>query len=418
MIDLKKWVRKRNRRELERFVKVVYEVLLRRSIDSESLIGHVESLLDGMRPSQFIENIGTSEEFKLATGYSLSRNEIGDSSPSLEFIGNNYDYESVKRVIYFAPSIKREIGGIKVIVRHSEIINQISSEIISEVFFPQNINTKIHWFEHNAKIKTDALFDARKDFIIVPEIWSIKYGEYLSALKIRYGIFVQNGYDIFAGGDLVDDDRVNAIKIAYENATVILTISDDTTTCVSLAFPDIANKVIQLTTSIDTHLFRCDKKKENIISFMPRKLTVQSSWLHAQLKLLGDKNWEILPIVGLNEQSVAEVLSISKIFLSFSDREGLSLPPLEAALSGNLVIGYTGEGAEEYWHGNLFKKIESGNLINFRAELIKEMIDKKSDDRFAAFLNDSAEQISFLKKKYSSSEERIRISKFLTLLNT
>ena len=40
-----------------------------------------------------------------------------------------------------------------------------------------------------------------------------------------------------------------------------------------------------------------------------------------------------------------------KIFLSFSSLEGLGLPPVEAALAGNHVIGYTGEGGNEDGYG-------------------------------------------------------------------
>ena len=32
-----------------------------------------------------------------------------------------------------------------------------------------------------------------------------------------------------------------------------------------------------------------------------------------------------------------------------SNLEGLGLPPLETAIAGNKVIGYTGEGGKEYW---------------------------------------------------------------------
>jgi hypothetical protein len=32
------------------------------------------------------------------------------------------------------------------------------------------------------------------------------------------------------------------------------------------------------------------------------------------------------------------------------------MPPIEAALCGNKVIGYNGGGGVEYWKGKIFKK--------------------------------------------------------------
>ena len=53
---------------------------------------------------------------------------------------------------------------------------------------------------------------------------------------------------------------------------------------------------------------------------------------------------------------------MSEIFLSFSNLEGIGIPPVEAALSGNKVIGYTGGGGIEYWKEPIFTKIENGEI--------------------------------------------------------
>ena len=69
--------------------------------------------------------------------------------------------------------------------------------------------------------------------------------------------------------------------------------------------------------------------------------------------------------MGLDEQTCAAILGRSAIFLSFSEFEGLPLPPLEAALSGNRVIGYTGQGAKDYWSPPIFDAIQQGDIIGF-----------------------------------------------------
>ena len=57
-------------------------------------------------------------------------------------------------------------------------------------------------------------------------------------------------------------------------------------------------------------------------------------------------------------------------FLSFSNMEGLGLPPIEAAIAGNKVIGYTGEGGKDFFRKPIFEEIESGNIKHFCEEIL------------------------------------------------
>ena len=88
-------------------------------------------------------------------------------------------------------------------------------------------------------------------------------------------------------------------------------------------------------------------------------------------------------INNLSEQRVAEELSRSIIFLAFSEFEGLPVPPVEAALSGNYVIGYDGQGGKEYWHEPNFTRIEQGDIQGFVNKIMKRIskIDWQKSDR-------------------------------------
>ena len=70
-------------------------------------------------------------------------------------------------------------------------------------------------------------------------------------------------------------------------------------------------------------------------------------------------------MINVSEKKIIKSLSISKIFLSFSNFEGLGIPPIEAALSGNKVIGYVGGGGLEYWKKPIFIKVENGEIEEF-----------------------------------------------------
>jgi len=173
----------------------------------------------------------------------------------------------LRNIIYFCPNAQEPVGGIKVILRHSELINKIDyNNIRSSIVFPNDLNFNINWFKHAANIKRDMTFNEKTDLIILPEIWAYRFGTELLKLNIKYGIFVQGGYLIFNGADLGDLPK---LKTVYKNANIILSISDDTTRGLELAFKLKAVEIFKAQYSIDSGVFFPSTKKENLITYMP-----------------------------------------------------------------------------------------------------------------------------------------------------
>ena len=102
---------------------------------------------------------------------------------------------------------------------------------------------------------------------------------------------------------------------------------------------------------------------------MPRKKIKQSKIIIDSLKKKIAQDWEFVKVDNAKENEVGKIFSKSKIFLSFSYNEGLGLPPIEAALTGNKVIGFSGQGGNEYWRKPIFSEV--GKKDNFLAEIIK-----------------------------------------------
>ena len=94
------------------------------------------------------------------------------------------------------------------------------------------------------------------------------------------------------------------------------------------------------------------------------------------------KSWKIKSIHNLKQADVYKYLLKSKIFLAFSKLEGLPLPPVEAAIAGNKVIGYTGEGGKEYWQKPVFTEIPNGNLTKFSSEILKYIKNGENKNKF------------------------------------
>ena len=308
--------------------------------------------------------------------------------------------KNIKNIIYLCNSEKGASGGAKIIYHHSEIINNFNN-FTSEVLHIKkkkyskwstsikkkfNIksnnetgwqldqiepyrNFKYNWFENNVVVKNDFNFNKKNDFVILPEILAHLAEDLLIKNKIKYAIFVQNGYSISSTNN---EKKLNK---AYNNATFLLSYSEDVNKCIELIYPHLKKRILKIKCSIDSKNFNLNQKKINLITYMSRKLPQHSEHVLFFLKKKLPKNWIVKNLNNLNESNIFNNLSRSKIFLSFSNLEGLGLPPIEAAIAGNFVIGYTGEGGKEYWKKPIYTEINSGNIKKFTTEVLKRIIE-------------------------------------------
>jgi hypothetical protein len=337
----------------------------------------------------------------------------------------------LKNIIYLSHAEKKPSGGAKIIYHHSEVINN-SKNYTSQVLHIKkkkiykwktslkkkfNISKseetgwqinqiealkkfKYNWFDHKIKIKKNLVFDKNKDFVILPEIFSHLALELLVKKKIKYAIFVQNGYAI------ASTNNEQKLKKAYFNASFILSYSDDITNCIKLKFPNIKTKIIKISYALEINKTKI-QKKQNLITFMSRKLPQHSNLVLNYLKNYLPKKWVIKDLNNLNEKTTYNYLRKSKIFLAFSSLEGLPLPPVEAALTKNYVIGYTGEGGNEYWAKPIFTRIYSGDINNFVKQIIKKINVLSNKNNFP-----TKKYFNFV-KKFSKQNELKNINRFL-----
>ena len=84
------------------------------------------------------------------------------------------------------------------------------------------------------------------------------------------------------------------------------------------------------------------------------------------------------------------------------------MPPIEAALAGNKIIGYTGEGGKEIWRKPIFTEIKNGNIFDFVNKIIinvnkKDHLKKGNQQRKRlarkfSFMNEENNLIKMIKK--------------------
>jgi len=335
----------------------------------------------------------------------------------------------MKNIIFLLDLEKKPSGGRKIIYQFCSYINTLKNykgliclvekkrinKLITSIKKKFKINTqktgweftdlkisnkkKLNWDSSKVNFKNSFIFDKEKDFIILPEIFAHFATEYFLEKKIPYAIFVQNGYAIFP---INDKQKLN---LAYNNAKFILSYSKDIDECVFKAFPNSKNKILKVVPAINHAKLTPNKTKENLITFMPRKLAKHSELVLSFLKTHLPKNWKIKPLDNLTEKEVFYNLKKSKLFMSFSELEGLGMPPIEAALAGNKVIGYTGEAGKEYWSLPIFKEVKNGNIKKFCDEVLHFIRNNKSTN--------FNKQRKVLLKKYSMANQEKSILNFL-----
>ena len=239
----------------------------------------------------------------------------------------------------------------------------------------------------------------------MPEWMAVYHAKILQKQNVKYGIFVLNGFYLHTKPkkNFTDLD----IYEAYKKAEFLLSCADEITEAIKLTFPEFKEKIIRVNVSFDSEKYSCSKeifeKKENLITYMPRKHKNNSEILLFILNRHLPKNWKIRSIDNLTEIEVVNILKKSKIFLSFSELEGLGLPPIEAALCGNHVIGYTGEGGKEFWNAPIFDEVFSGDVRTFANKVISRV--KDFNENNYAFSEIEA-HLSKLAGKYSVEKEQ------------
>ena len=320
----------------------------------------------------------------------------------------------MKSIIYICPTGKNKpTGGIKIIYRHVEILSKLlPKQVNSKVFHFEDFNFRCNWFLHNVNFKKNSTFDPAKEFVIIPEWMAVYHAKILQKAGVNYGIFVQNGFYLSTKPkNNFSDEEIND---AYEKAKIIIGYSDEIIECVKLTFPQSLKKILRINISVDSSKFLLTdeiyKNKENLITYMPRKKGDHIIKLLFILKQHLPKNWEIKAIDNMAEHEVIKFLKKSKIFLSFSDLEGFGLPPVEAALCGNFVVGYTGEAGKEYWDPPIFDEVFSGDLRIFANKVLDKI--KDYDKNYYTF-NSFKPDIDKLADKYSMEKEHQSLSLLL-----
>ncbi|MBI1862046.1 MAG: glycosyltransferase family 4 protein [Deltaproteobacteria bacterium] len=257
------------------------------------------------------------------------------------------------RILYLCPDAQIPHGGNYVIYRHVDILRAHGFDAWA---VHQESGFRYSWFNNETAVTTlKVIAPIGADVLVLPEnVGPAGLGIHRDCRRV---IFNQNAYLTFH-----NSFGSGSVERFYREAAGVLCVSEDSAEYLRFAFPEVS--VTRLHLSIDSKLF-CPQEKARTIVYMPRKGGEDASQILLLLESRGLSGFSVKPLDGLPLSGVAEALGRAAIFLSFSQAEGFPLPPIEAMVSGCLVVGYHGQGGREYFQPDFCLPVEPGALRSY-----------------------------------------------------
>jgi glycosyltransferase involved in cell wall biosynthesis len=279
-------------------------------------------------------------------------------------------------VYYVAPDLDRPSGGVRVIYRHVDLLNDMG---VPAAVMHRARGFACSWFEHRTRVVAGG--DIRlgpRDVLVVPEWFGPDLGHIAEGPRVV--IFNQRAYDTY---DHVhyDGTRPGAPYADLPRLLGMLTVSRDNQELLSYAFPGVPVSLVR--NAIDPAVFhpgppRARRRRQ--IAVVPTRRHAELEQLRHILRARGVfERWTLTPILGEPEHVVAARLRESALFLSLSDREGFGLPPAEAMASGCYVVGYTGLAGREFFSADYSLPVPDGDLLAL-ARAVEHACDRHETD--------------------------------------
>lgn len=342
-------------------------------------------------------------------------------------------------LIFWTPDRSTPSGGTKQIYRHAELLLRAGIEarvLHTQRGFCQN------WFEHQAPLaylgesfsrrahhriggsvrrwrpRLDLdLFEGRKiqladgagsyreytlshkDIVVMPEYLGAALAD--ANIELPMVIFNQGWRGTFRGYGIGE----HAAKTVYSRPNVLgaVAVSEYIRQYLEYAFEGLA--VHRVVNGVDSSLFHpSDVPRHRQVAYMPRRMPLHLEQVFNLLMSRGALDgWDLVPIDGLSESGVAEILRHSFVFLSTCKEEGFGLPPVEAGMAGCLVVGYTGSGANEYFQAGLCERVDQDDVLGFAKAVERTLAWVEADESKAI---EKGRAIStFLTERYSLERE-------------
>lgn len=244
------------------------------------------------------------------------------------------------RVFCYCYDHQQPTGGQKSMYKLTDILNR--NGLDAYVLHRQD-GFSLSWFAHHTKVvgkKAFArIYRPASDILVLPE----DLGHAINEQPGQKVIYNQNCYGGFAAFDFL---RPHPYPYLRPDIRGVMTVSEHNRRYLAFAFPRL--RIHRVYYSIDPGVFTFNdiRHKRRRIACLPSKNTMDllqvyhlaHSRAQQGLNRLGEYEWVFLK--DRSERQVAEILHESAFFVFLSTLEGLPRMPIEAMLSGSIVLGY------------------------------------------------------------------------------
>ncbi len=283
---------------------------------------------------------------------------------------------------------KRPNGGVKILFEYAKALmdNGWDASILipGAHLFPADCpkDYKPSWFETDVPVFDDVRIIKSDDLVIIHEegIWCY---EHLIANNPRM-VMLNQGLTSSLTDNVGMNITYDFAKQVYDRCEAVVTISPAITTGLMNIFGVDSMKLFTIPNPIDD--FFTPGVKENTILVMNKQPGNIASIMLLKIILNRYPGWNVKLIQNMSLMQVADEMSRAKIFAFLCSPlgEGSSLPPVEAALSGCKVIGYSGVGSSYYFLEPIFTEIAYNDIDRFVRVLDEEvrLQEESNEDRF------------------------------------
>jgi len=251
-----------------------------------------------------------------------------------------------RRLFYHCYDHQRPTGGQKSTYQHVDVLNSSGYEAFA---VHSDSAFRLRWFPNDTRTISWSemwrLYDIHTDILVLPEDVGNRIAEY-PGKKVIFNKNLYHGYR--ALGPLTSVGVYDSPDLVG-----VMTVSDHNRRQLQFAFPDLL--ILKVVEHIDSSRFTLttlDEKKRQL-AYINKGGSLLLTTLHTlQARAFSKRNvardlaW--VAIENKTEQEVARVLRESLIFLFLSVEEGLGRMPLEALLSGCVLLTWDAGPIDEY----------------------------------------------------------------------
>jgi glycosyltransferase involved in cell wall biosynthesis len=315
----------------------------------------------------------------------LRTTAIQRTAPTVYFCTPDYDFPS---------------GGVRVIYRHVDLLNQVG---IPAFVLHRDPKFRCSWFDNTTRIAgSDRTRVGPQDVLVIGELAAPLFRE--RAAGTRFVVFNQNPHLTW---QRVPRGMVQSYMASPDLAGVVV-VSQHSLEMVRYLAPQ-AN-VLRVHNSIDPQLFHpADRRPARRIAYMPRRGRREAEHVLAMLSARGAlEGWEVVALGGMTEREVADALRQTTVFVNFCYHEGFGLPAAEAMACGAYTVGFHGFAGREYFRREFSDPVESGDVLAL-GHAIERTIEREALEPGWCQVRGAA-AARFIAREYSPGRESADVS--------